>query len=519
MPVENLVDPMYSGNKIKRRIFLKFSLLALGPAISSSCRLKKKRFNIRIFSDMDFGHLLHEGHSFRSGTDIKTNTLIVGGGISGITAAYQLRQMDFILCELSNQLGGTSTAVQINGTYFSQGAHYDLAYPENYGKEGIELLKNLNIIRHNEFKHLWEFTESQYIINRKYESQSYEDGSIREDILRDNDTKKRFINLVQTFGNEMIMPTRLIKTEFHSLNDLTFAEFLKKSIQPEPSFVKGIDYHMRDDYGGTSDQVSALAGIHYFQCRPYYTKPIEVFSPPQGNYYFIQKLINKIPPERIKNGQLVYHLQRDSDGFMVKVLDRNSRKILNYHVKNVIYAGNKHTLKYTFPSDYPLFERISYAPWAIMNILLKEDIPGERFWQNEILSGHSSMIGFVDSGSQFTDPGTLRILTVYFCLDPASRIILADIENTKENFCAPVIELISEYFGVKLENLIEEIYIRIFGHAMPIPVPGFLFKDQNSARSFENFVYAGVDNHRLPLFFEALDSGIQAAKLINPKNS
>jgi hypothetical protein len=125
------------------------------------------------------------------------------------------------------------------------------------------------------------------------------------------------------------------------------------------------------------------------------------------------------------------------------------------------------------------------------------------------------MIGFVDSGSQFTEPGTLRILTVYFCLDPANRIVLADIEKSKENFCAPVIGLISEYFGVKLEVLIEEIYIRIFGHAMPIPVPGFLFKDQNAARSFENFVYAGVDNHRLPLFFEALDSGIQAAKMIN----
>jgi hypothetical protein len=50
------------------------------------------------------------------------------------------------------------------------------------------------------------------------------------------------------------------------------------------------------------------------------------------------------------------------------------------------------------------------------------------------------------------------------------------------------------------------------GHAMPIPQPGYLFKDANTNRSNPNLVYAGVDNGRLPLLFEAMDSGIMAAK-------
>ena len=54
---------------------------------------------------------------------------------------------------------------------------------------------------------------------------------------------------------------------------------------------------MVDDYGSTADQVSALAGVHYYACRPYYTESVELFSPPQGNAYFVQKLLEVLSPE------------------------------------------------------------------------------------------------------------------------------------------------------------------------------------------------------------------------------
>ena len=53
------------------------------------------------------------------------------------------------------------------------------------------------------------------------------------------------------------------------------------------------------------------------------------------------------------------------------------------------------------------------------------------------------------------------------------------------------------------------------GHAMPIPEKGYLFNDRNDQTQKDNFYFSGVDNGRLPLMFEALDSGIYAASLIN----
>jgi len=484
------------------------------PYLSGSCDRKNPQYNIRILSDMEFGHLVFEGNSYTQGPEIKLETLVVGGGIAGLAAAYSLRDQDFILCELSNQLGGTSNAIEINGSYFAQGAHYDLAYPDNYGKEGLELLQKLNVIQFNSFSELWEFNDKQFLINNESKSRCFDQGIFREDVLPDGYIKLDFINLLEKFKGEMTMPSRMIKSQYRIFNYITFTEYLKKEINPDQHFLRAVDYQMRDDYGGTAEQVSALAGIHYYQCRPYYTKPVELFSPPQGNYYFVQKLIQHIPDEKIKIGQLVFNIEKISDGFHVKILDRNYKRILHYFVKNIIYAGNKHALKYTFPVDYPLFEHINYAPWAVMNIVLKDQLSGEPIWQNEILSGHPSMIGFVDSAAQNTDSDTPRVLTVYFCMQPELRQILADMEKNKQAFCDQAINLLNNYFGVELEYQIEEVYIRLLGHAMPVPTTGYLFKDQNDNRSYENLVYAGIDNHRLPLFFEALDSGIQAAKMI-----
>ena len=57
--------------------------------------------------------------------------------------------------------------------------------------------------------------------------------------------------------------------------------------------------------------------------------------------------------------------------------------------------------------------------------------------------------------------------------------------------------------------------MKVLGHAMPIPTVNYLLNDQNKYRSKPNLVYAGVDNGRLPLLFEAIDSGIQAVKLLD----
>lgn len=54
--------------------------------------------------------------------------------------------------------------------------------------------------------------------------------------------------------------------------------------------------------------------------------------------------------------------------------------------------------------------------------------------------------------------------------------------------------------------------VNLLGHAMPVPKPGYLKQDWNIDRPLENFTYAGCDTGKLPLFFEAVTSGLEAVE-------
>ena len=92
---------------------------------------------------------------------------------------------------------------------------------------------------------------------------------------------------------------------------------------------------------------------------------------------------------------------------------------------------------------------------------------------------------------------------------------MLEILESPNEFVKQTISYISNYFDTDIEPFIEKVYLKAIGHAMAIPKPHFLLNDKNEQRSNENMVYAGVDNGRIPIFPEAVDSGICASKLLN----
>ncbi|MBL4753487.1 MAG: hypothetical protein JKY52_07845, partial [Flavobacteriales bacterium] len=71
---------------------------------------------------------------------------------------------------------------------------------------------------------------------------------------------------------------------------------------------------------------------------------------------------------------------------------------------------------------------------------------------------------------------------------------------------------INTYFKQDIRSFVKHVYVKLLGHAMPMPVPGYLSK--NRRLELDGMAFAGADTGRLPLMFDALDSGIQAGKLI-----
>ena len=496
---------------MKRRDFIQISSLSLAALLVEGCK-NEYAYDITFLNDMAAGHQVFEHKNYSNGKKIKIKYLIVGGGLAGLSAAYQLKQEDFMLFEVSDILGGTSAGSLYQDIPLCHGAHYDLSYPSYYGREVLAMLEDLNISQYDRFSDSWKFVDKQYLIPKNRESRTMAYGSFRMDVLPAGEAKSKLIELITTFSGRMPMPTRLIEDQFHDLNNQTFHDFIIQKISINKEFSEGLDYHMKDDYGADAKQVSALAGIHYFSCRPYYTQPVELFSPPEGNSYFTQKICSQLPKNQIKVSSTIRRIVEKNAGFEVSVLDLANNETIKVCCDKIIYAGNKYALKYIYPKDNHLFENNQYAPWVVVNFVLKKELVNRSFWQNEIISNDKSLMGFVDSKAQYAVSNKHQILTVYYCYKPEEREMMSLIRERKNRFVNNTLDHLEAYFNRPLKRNIDKIFIKQMGHAMPIAAVGYLFNDANTRRSNPNLVYAGVDNGRLPLLVEAIDSGIMASR-------
>lgn len=502
---------------MKRRKFIKTSSLISLPLILKSCDWgnDESSYPIQVDSDAGVGHLLMKSRDFEQGAKLAVETLIVGGGIAGMSAAAKMKGQDFLVCELSEALGGTSSASTYKGTTFARGAHYELEYPNYYGEEVIEFLEGLEVLKFQPWKQSWGFKDQKYIILHRRKNQCFDHGAFRSDVLQEGVMKNSFLEFIQQYDKAMPLPTRLITEETRALNALSFSDLLGSKLSLDDSFMAGLDYHMKDDYGAGASEVSALAGIHYFMCRPYYKEVVELFSPPSGNYYFIDKMKKGIPAEQILTNHLIKSVTEKNGAFEVQAIDIQNRQIKTITTRKVVYAGQKHALKYIYPEGYELFKNSQYAPWMVVNIVTDNTLPTPGHWQNEMLTDDTSFLGFVDSATQNTGSSKSRVLTAYYCLPAKSREDLIHVKENKEPIAQKTIDQISAYFGKDITSAVQKVFIKVMGHAMPIPAPGYLFDDKNQYRKNKNLVYAGVDNSRLPLLAEAVDSGLEAVRLLN----
>jgi len=351
----------------------------------------------------------------------------------------------------------------------------------------------------------------QHLIKGDIIERCYKDGKIHPSVLPDSELKQNFLDLIKPYIGKMVLPTRLIEKNLMNLDQITFSDYLNKYLPTTSEFLEAIDYQMLDDYGGKSDQVSALAGIHYYKCRPYYSKPEpEIFSPTEGNFYFIQKMMDRLAADQMKANSLVVGLEKLKKGWAVDVWEVDNDQKVRYICNNVIYAGQKNLLKHLHPESYKIFSDVIYAPWVVMNIELKGETIEQNFWQNDFLSENGQFIGFVNSYSQ-TEKGN-RVLTAYYCYPHVYHHMIQEVENEPKGIVEQTVGFINSYFSLDISPFIKNVYVKVLGHAMPIPIPGYLSK--NRSLCLEGLAFAGADTGRLPLMLDSLDSGILASQAI-----
>ena len=479
-------------------------------------------FPIEVIDNPKIAHLVKKSDHLNQSYPIKTlntKTVIIGSGVAGLTAADNLSNRDFIICDSLNRIGGSAASYALDSYHFPTGAHYIPEYPTSFDETVLAFLQKKKIIDESSRNGKYEFTDKEYYVDSdkmqlaQYKGQFYTDS----EMPFHQDDAQSLYQLFSPYFGEMQLPSRHIKKEHRTLNQISLKDFIENhSIKLNSQSIDLINYRMRDDYGDTYDQVNALAGLTHYAGRPIIENVSYLtLSPPQGNGFFASKIASNITADQFKLNHTALHISEKDKKYETLLIDEN-QQLIQINSENIIYAANKHTLKYVYPKYGELFKDSVYSPWLVIGFLVstkKHDL----YWQNEIVDADDHLMGFAieqAKNNQGVDHD-LMTFSVYYNFPPEKRAELLKVIEQPQFIVNKTIEHIEQHTQMKIRDNIKKCFIKAHGHGMAICKPNFLFNDRNEIIKNTHFAFAGCDNGRLPLFFEAVDSGLVAADIIN----
>lgn len=482
------------------------------------------------------------GHKLRSGELLarpparteKIGVAILGAGVSGLSAAWTLAgagRTDFRVYELEGEPGGTARAGRNEISAYPWGAHY-VPVPLSPNPDLEALLEAAGGLerRDAEGKPVW----SEAALVREPEERLFFrgrwwDGLYPRAGARDEDLAelKRFEAALTRFAESrdaagrraFALPRRLSSGAFADLDRLSMADWLDREGFRTPRLRWFAEYGTRDDFGSALRDVSAWAGIHYYAARlsPDGSQPFLTW--PEGNGRLVATL-RRACAGRLATRHLVFDAVPRERGVSVRVLDAARDEVVAVEAEHAVFALPKLVASRVvapYRAAPPAFlSAFVYVPWLVANVTLK-DRPVERgapmAWDNVLHDSPS--LGYVVATHQAWRDHGPTVLTWYRPFageppDPARRALFS--ASRADLAAAAVADLATAH--PDLPTLVSRVDVYRWGHAMARPSPGLFTGGalEAAARPIGRLRFAHADLSGLPLFEEALDAGVRAAR-------
>lgn len=486
------------------------------------------------------GHRLRDEAPGTPTATQRTRVLIVGAGISGLSAAWWLRRNgcdDFVLLEMDDVPGGNSRSGQSPIVAYPWGAHY-LPLP---GMESVlvrELLSELGVLQGSPDVVRPVYDESFLCgtpQERVYRNGLWEDGLLPQRGLGQDDRRQqrefhqRMGELKRTRGRDgrrvFAIPMELSSRDasWRALDRLSFRQWLLDNGFSAPTLHWLANYACRDDYGTDYAQTSAWAGLHYFACRDGEAANASsdtVLTAPEGNAWLVRGMVAGLG-ERLICGASVARVVEDKHALTVDV--RLAGGTVRYEAERLIWAAPLFVLPHVWMSmPQALKEAVStqeYAPWLTANLHLSA-WPEERHgappaWDNVFYD--SQGLGYVAATHQLLRRHVAAtVFTYYRALHdvPAAEGRRLLMETPREAWAEGILAEL-ETVHPDIRQLTTRLDVFRNGHAMRRPVVGSLFDGRReSLVSFRHprIALAHADLSGFSLFEEAQYRGVEAAR-------
>lgn len=524
-----------------RRFFLKgiaASLLMI-PFLQS-CQEKVITLLIRLSgTNHILGHRLRVKNFPKPSSQIHIPYLIVGGGISGLSAARQFSKKginDFLLIELESHLGGNSSNGENKYSKFPLGAHY-LPLPNKQDAALLQFLEEEQIIIGYDSKGLPKFDEQQLTFapdERLFYKNNWQEGLIPKtgNAAEEDIQFKKFFLKMDAFrsgkGDDgkyfFNIPLSLSSSDptIRAFDTITMQQWCEEEGFNSKPLFDYIDYCCRDDFGLGISYVSAWAGIHYFAARKQDStqdNKENVLTWPEGNARLAHHLQKYAENKTLKN-HLVYDVKSIDGKVVATVFDAEKKVTIEIIADKVIMATPQFVNQYIIKNRKMLTHNFHYAPWLLATLVVSDLADNGSYplcWDN-VMYGAKGLGYIYDQHQSLQQVQSKKVITYYYSFSSLDvKKSRRDLFHKKSTHWKQLVFDDLKIAHPNIESVTEEINIHLLGHGMISPVPGFIFgtaKKEASQNIDGKIFFAHSDLSGISIFEEAFHQGINIVNQI-----
>lgn len=444
-------------------------------------------------------------HAVRDGAPLaipapsrKVDVVVVGGGISGLTAAYQLRDVDVVVLDKEPKMGGLARRDEWRGIYFSEGTSYFSEPDDDTGAFYDELKVPMKpIVRPTD----------RFLVAGKDFAEVWDHGGRNlpfADKVRRNFA--RFQEAVENVSPEPVLPVERTSKASLKLDRVSLADWARPYGR---EIVRMLDLYSRSAMGGPASMVSAFWGLNFYGAE--FSPALTLPGGTAGMAEILAARLAEAGAGRVVTGAAAIRVAPQGDR-SVHVTYIHEGKPVTIAAKAAVVAVSKHYAKH-FVSGLPKDQAramavLRYEPYLVVNLLLS----GRPY--------KAAYDTWVDDAA-FTDllladwiapsPGRSEsVLTVMCPLDFGERAMLLVPAMVKARVARVVRDVEKVVPGVRSQ--IVEARAFSWGHPLVLSAVGALGKIQpRLARPFGPVSFANTDGQVCACVEAAVWEGKKAA--------